>query len=592
MNVLGQRRTWIAAGAVAVIIGASSIVFAAMADDKGPDLPISTPDARPSASATPSATASGPVCTAELVLTNVWPGGYQANVMVYALAPLEQWTVTVPLGTSTVNDSWNSDLAVGATGNAPASGLDYNAIVAAGEGAQLGFVADGKPPAEGDIACDGTATGPVEIQKLEEDPAPPTYESQSNVKSPTDDDWLHTDGNRIVDAQGRPVWMTGANWFGFNLRQRVFTGLSSQNLDDVMDQIGSRGINTIRVPISTQLLLEWRDGKDKVPNGINFAMNPQLEGKTTLEIFEIFLRECKDRGIKVVLDVHSAKADDAGHIYTVWYNGDISTEDFIDAWVWVAKRYKNDDTIIGYDLKNEPHGQATDNPRAVWDDSKSANNWRYVAERTGNAILKIHPKVLIFVEGIEATPRTGTSFASKDPGDYDSNWWGGNLRFAKHFPVNLRVKNQLVYSPHEYGPLVYNQPWFRTEFSAQSLRRDVWEPNWLYLHEDNTAPLMIGEWGGRLGQDTRQDTWMRALRDMIVEERIAHTFWCLNPDSGDTGGLFTDGWKSWDEKKYTMLKPALWQDSEGKFVSLDHATPLPGGITVTEYYEAGNTPPS
>src|SRR5690606_38863668 len=110
-------------------------------------------------------------------------------------------------------------------------------------------------------------------------------------------------------------------------------------------------------------------------------------------------------------------------------------------------------------------------------------------------------------------------FASKDPGDYDSNWWGGNLRFAKQFPVNLRVKNQLVYSPHEYGPLVYNQPWFRTEFSAQSLRRDVWEPNWLYLHEDNTAPLMIGEWGGRLGQDTRQDTWMRALRDMIVEER-------------------------------------------------------------------------
>ncbi len=591
MNVLGQRRTWIAAGAAVALVAAGGIAWAALGDD-GPTLPTGSPSPSPSASATPSATASGPVCTAEVVLTNVWPDGYQANVMIYALAPLKQWTVTVPLGASVVNDAWNTDMAVGSTGNASASGQDYNKVVRAGEGAQFGFVADGKPLAEGDIACDGEATGPVVDAESSADPPPPTYPSQSDVDSPTDDDWLHTDGNRIVDAQGRPVWMTGANWFGFNLRQRVFTGLSSQNLDDVMDQIGSRGINTIRVPISTQLLLEWRDGKDKVPNGINFAMNPQLEGKTTLEIFEIFLRECKDRGIKVVLDVHSAKADDAGHIYTVWYNGDISTEDFIDAWVWVAKRYKNDDTIIGYDLKNEPHGQATDNPRAVWDDSKSANNWRYVAERTGNAILKIHPKVLIFVEGIEATPRTGTSFASKDPGDYDSNWWGGNLRFAKHFPVNLRVKNQLVYSPHEYGPLVYNQPWFRTEFSAQSLRRDVWEPNWLYLHEDNTAPLMIGEWGGRLGQDTRQDTWMRALRDMIVEERIAHTFWCLNPDSGDTGGLFTDGWKSWDEKKYTMLRPALWQDSEGKFVSLDHATPLPGGITVTEYYEAGNTPPS
>ena len=30
------------------------------------------------------------------------------------------------------------------------------------------------------------------------------------------DDWLHTSGGRIVDAQGREVRLTGINWFGYN----------------------------------------------------------------------------------------------------------------------------------------------------------------------------------------------------------------------------------------------------------------------------------------------------------------------------------------------------------------------------------------
>jgi endoglucanase len=139
---------------------------------------------------------------------------------------------------------------------------------------------------------------------------------------------------------------------------------------------------------------------------------------------------------------------------------------------------------------------------------------------------------------------------------------------------------------------VYEQPWFKGPFTAQSLRRDVWTPNWLYLHDQETAPLLIGEWGGRLGQDPRQDTWMTALRDLIVAEHLAHTFWCINPNSGDTGGLLLDDWASWDEPKYALLRPALWQDRDGKFVSLDHVTALPGGTSVTTYYAMKNPPPA
>ena len=581
------------AGLAVVAVAGVGIAWAAHdGPTPGPASPSASPALASPEVASPNAVASGPACIARLVITNAWDGGFQANVVVSARAPLSAWTVTVPLGSAVVNNAWNTDLAPGATGAAAASGLDDNSTVEAGSGAEFGLVADGTPPPEGEIPCEGTATGSIATVPSSTPSPVPVHTGASNVNSPTDDDWLHTEGNRIVDSKGRAVWLTGANWFGFNLRQRVFTGLNAVSMDDVMDQVASRGINIIRVPISTELLLEWRDGKARVPNAVNNALNPYLAGKTTLEVFDAFLADAKDRGVKVFLDVHSALADDSGHLYPVWYRDDVTEQDFLDAWAWVAARYAHDDTVIGYDLKNEPHGQASDGVRALWDGSKARNNWKRAAERAGNVILAKNPHALIFVEGIEATPRTGTSYASKDNGAYDFGWWGGNLRMAKQFPVTLSKPHQLVYSPHEYGPLVYNQPWFQKPFTGQSLRSDIWEPNWLYLHDAGTAPLLIGEWGGRVGQDERQDRWMVALRDLLASEHIAHTFWCLNPESGDTGGLFTDGWKGWDEKKYALLRPALWQDSQGRFVSLDHATPLPGGVSVTEYYNQGNPEPS
>ncbi|GAA2377798.1 hypothetical protein GCM10010170_083280 [Dactylosporangium salmoneum] len=90
-------------------------------------------------------------------------------------------------------------------------------------------------------------------------------------------DWLHTsgnkivdaNGNKIVDANGNEVWLTGTNWFGFNATERVFHGLWSGNITDITKSMADRGINLVRVPISTQLLLEWKNGQATVPSGVN-----------------------------------------------------------------------------------------------------------------------------------------------------------------------------------------------------------------------------------------------------------------------------------------------------------------------------------
>ncbi|MEU7901303.1 cellulase family glycosylhydrolase [Actinoplanes sp. NPDC049118] len=408
-------------------------------------------------------------------------------------------------------------------------------------------------------------------------------------------DWLHVQGNQILDEAGNPVWLTGANWFGFNAGERVFHGLWSANLTEVTRSMADRGINLVRVPISTQLLLEWKAGQAAVPSGVNTYANPELTGKTTLEVFDAFLALCERYGMKVLLDVHSAEADNSGHVYPVWYKGSVTPELFYQAWEWVAQRYRTNDTLVAMDVKNEPHGRPGESPRAKWDSSTDVDNFKNTCQTAGRRILAINPDVLILCEGVEVYPKDGVSWSSTDGKTYDNVWWGANLRGVRDHPVDLGAnQDQLVYSPHDYGPLVYEQPWFAKPFDKASLTADVWTPNWLYVHDSNTAPLLVGEWGGRLGQDARQDRWMTALRDLIVEKRLHQTFWVLNPNSGDTGGLLLDDWKTWDEQKYALLKPALWQYG-GRFVSLDHQVPLGGagsstGISLAARYGGGVEP--
>ena len=315
---------------------------------------------------------------------------------------------------------------------------------------------------------------------------------------------------------------------------------------------------------------------------------------TTLEVFDALVAASRSAGLKILLDVHGADADNMGHIYPTWYKGEFTDEVFYSTWQWVTERYKNDDTIIAFDLENEPHGKPwADNDYAKWDNSTDINNWKYACETAANRILDIKPNMLVMCEGIESYPKEGSSWNSPSDNDFHNNWWGGNLRGVKDFPIDLGDRqSQFMYSPHDYGPLVFKQPWFYPGFNKESLYQDVWQDNWMFIHEDNIAPLLIGEWGGFIdGGDN--ETWMLAMQELIIEHGLHHTFWCINPNSGDTGGLLDHSWSSWDEEKYAILKPTLWQNNAGKFIGLDHQVPLGSsatGISLNEHYGDTNPP--
>ena len=409
-------------------------------------------------------------------------------------------------------------------------------------------------------------------------------EIKENTKGKKGDDWLHTDGKNILDKDGKKVWLTGLNWFGYNTGTNTFDGLWNSQLAPTVKAIADHGFNLIRVPISAELINQWAAGEYPRAN-YNNAYNTELNSMNSLEIFDYFLALAEENGIKVMPDIHSAETNASGHNVNLWYTDKVKVNDYYHALEWMAARYKDNDTIIAFDLKNEPHGKPYEGDgAAIWNDSKKANNWKYVAETAAAKVLAKNPNVLILVEGIEIYPvdiKKNKDYSSKNDKDYYFNWWGGNLRGVADYPVDLgKYQDKLVYSPHDYGPTVYEQPWFEGKYTYDSLMKDCWHDNWFYIYEENIAPLLIGEWGGFMREPNL--TWMTYMRQLIKKYHLNHTFWCLNANSGDTGGLLLDDFTTWDTEKYNFVKEVLWQQG-GKFVGLDHEVPLgKNGITLKD----------
>ncbi len=86
-------------------------------------------------------------------------------------------------------------------------------------------------------------------------------------------------------------------------------------------------------------------------------------------------------------------------------------------------RYKNNDTILAADLKNEPHGKQVRIRAPSGTVPTDVDNWKYTAQTAAKRILAINPKLLIMVEGIEVYPRQGASWTATGLSDYYGTWW-------------------------------------------------------------------------------------------------------------------------------------------------------------------------
>ncbi len=351
--------------------------------------------------------------------------------------------------------------------------------------------------------------------------------------------FLTVNGNKLFDTTGKEVRLTGVNWFGFETSLYSPHGLWTRDMKSVLQQIKDLGFNTIRVPWCNEMLNPGATininsfGTDPY-TGISPMNEEESKINKPIELMDILVQWCQENDIKIVLDNHSRAAD--GFLNeAVWYTDQYSEQRWIDDWVFIANRYKDFSAVVGMDLNNEPHGSS-------WGNSNPATDWNKAAERCGNEILKINPNVLIIVEGV---------------GEFEGNsyWWGGQLMGAKKYPIQLSDPSKLMYSAHEYGPEVAPQDWFTASDFPQNMP-GIWKDNFHYLYEEGTSPLFIGEFGIK-DQDAFGGiayTWFTEWTN-FMGDIYSWTFWTMNPNSGDTGGILADDWSTVNQWKMDVLKP-------------------------------------
>jgi endoglucanase len=360
----------------------------------------------------------------------------------------------------------------------------------------------------------------------------------------TGDGYWQTSGNRILDAAGNEVRLSGVNFSGFESENFAFHGTwggVGRSWTTYLDQMKALGFNVIRLPFSGDLLVPGQ-----MPRNVDHQVNPELLGKTALEFLDLVVEEAGRRGIRIILDYHRIQAGSAPE-NGLWYvpgSATYTERRWIENWTALVSRYVGNPTVVGCDLFNEVH-DGPGHPGPFWsaDGVDEPYNWRTAAKRAAEAIHAVNPELLVFVQGMHAYGG-------------EAGWWGANLRGLRDHPFDIQHRDRVVYSVHDYGPNVFDQPWHADPAFPGNLPA-YWDAQWGFVHHEGIGPVWIGEWGSRL-DDPREDAWAAALRDYIRANGLSWTWWTWGPQSHDTGGILRDDWTTTWPEKLELVAPVQY----------------------------------
>lgn len=312
-------------------------------------------------------------------------------------------------------------------------------------------------------------------------------------------DYLSTSGSQIIDNKGRPVRIAAVGWPGGDDDLFAPIGLNAVNYKKTISDIKALGFNTIRLPWCDMWVGRHASAVPKrTPKfvAIDALHNPELQGLTALQVTDRIVEQASVVGLKIIFDHHNNDCQSGQQSNGLWFDRKISLEEFEQDWLDLARRYKDNHTVIGFDLHNEPLQTAN------WGGG-GVNDWHAEVQRLGGKLQEINPGPLIIVEGIQTTrPQLHMPDAGQE----------GNLEGVRELPVVLSVPNKIVYSVHEYPPSTYDYITNRNPVTlVQQMNR-----TWGYLVTERIAPVWIGEMGSSLmGKYAPEVTWADTLLDYM-----------------------------------------------------------------------------
>ena len=374
------------------------------------------------------------------------------------------------------------------------------------------------------------------------------------------------DAHGVLHHDGGPLELriNGVSWSGFETSPCVPGGLEHHDVKEYLETMSKdMGFNAIRLPFSAAALLDELQPPLCTSLRILKEYNSRYAKLSYIEQIALLIREAGHAGMLVMLDLHRLD-----HRNDIEPSGSLSRNNAAEvmkkAWAKVAdelcdsKAYWN---LFGLDLRNEPYKANWGEPAPVDDGHNpmydASERWDTLAAEIGNMILGKCNRWVVVVEGISGSadlvdkmdPSINMGVAPAAVGQpwlgNVGTWWGENLRGVHDFPVKLFRSDKIVYSPHSYGPAVFDQPQFNaTNFPGNMPA--IWDAQFGFIVKKKLAPVLVGEWGGKYHDDpetgdVRDRLWHEAFLSYIANHHMTGAFyWALNPDMIDTGGVIWD----------------------------------------------------
>jgi endoglucanase len=311
-----------------------------------------------------------------------------------------------------------------------------------------------------------------------------------------DTGFVHAQGSELVDGNGHPLMLRGTN-LGNWLEPEGYMFLfepgpsSPREIEDYFDELigpeqakafwhqyrdayitkadidmlKSTGMNSVRVPIHYKFFTKGND-----------------EG---FRLLDRVVSWAKADGMYVVIDMHMAPGGQTGtniddsYGYPWLYDSPGDQAELIDIWKRIADQYKDEPTVLGYDLLNEPIPHF---PQL----QKYNSQLEPLYKRIAAAIREVDTHHVLILGGAQ----WDTNFSVFGP-PFDSN---------------------VLYQLHLYE---FNTPWNPT--TAADTEKKL--ARYVAFRDKYHVPIWLGESG------ENDDNWIRGFRILLEKDKIGWCFW-------------------------------------------------------------------
>lgn len=351
--------------------------------------------------------------------------------------------------------------------------------------------------------------------------------------------FLSVKGQQIVDKSGHEFLLRGMGLGGWMLQEgymlRIPGGGSQQQIkakiydligDEACERFYENWLSNHVTKTDIDLLAKWGFNSVRLPMHYNLFTLPIEEEpdqyKNTwlskgFELTDSLVSWCKANNMYVILDLHAAPGGQGTDANISDYNpdkpslweSDLNKNKTIALWQKIAEHYKDEPTIGGYDLLNEPNWTFENKNIHGREDLLNKDIWDLYIE-ISKAIRKVDTKHILFIEG---------------------NGWANNFN---GFPG--KWDNNMVLSFHKY-----------------------WNPNnqqsiepFIRLRKKYNIPLWLGESG------ENSNKWFTDCIRLVEKNHIGWSWWPLKKVSSVVNPLTIHAPEGYEQ----LLK--YWKNGESK----------------------------